>query len=88
LHGAKSGLYGGGCMAPSLDCMVEVAWRQVWTVWWMRYDGEIQLLSCLHGGPRSVTPSVVTLKQNVLLVLPDPSSSFCFKCFECSHEAL
>jgi hypothetical protein len=52
---------------------VEVAWRQVWTVWWMWYDGEIQLLNCLHGGSLSMRPSIAMLQQNVLLGLPNPS---------------
>jgi hypothetical protein len=45
---------------------------QAWTVGWMWYDGEIQVLSCLSGGLRSVRRSIAMLQQNVL-VLPNPS---------------
>ena len=42
---------------------LEVAWHQVWTVQQVWWDGEVQLLNCLHGHVRT---KVLMLKKNIL----------------------
>jgi hypothetical protein len=61
---------------------MKIAWQQVWTVWKIWQNGEIQPLNSSRSGMRSVWPSSTILQQNILLVPLNPCQLL-FQRFEC-----